>query len=99
MVVEIQAIDPNPHQLLHQIGLYLEDLVLVRVEDRTTSMCSLVAKRKRTRYVVTGMIKVFNFDVDALLDQEESLSLVIPYVANKFDVIPQRLCETFLFLH
>ena len=45
--------------------------------------------------VVTGMIKVFTFDVYALLDPGASLSFVTPYVANKFDVLPERLCEPF----
>ena len=45
--------------------------------------------------VVTGMIKVFAFDVYALLDPGASLSFVTPYVANKFDVLPERLCEPF----
>ncbi|KAH0711565.1 hypothetical protein KY289_007524 [Solanum tuberosum] len=45
--------------------------------------------------VVTGMIKVFAFDVYALLDPGASLSFVTPYVANEFDVLPERLCEPF----
>uniref|UniRef100_M1DFL9 Retrotransposon protein n=1 Tax=Solanum tuberosum TaxID=4113 RepID=M1DFL9_SOLTU len=45
--------------------------------------------------VITGMIKVFAFDVYALLDPGASLSFVTPYVAKKFDVLPERLCEPF----
>nr|AAT39297.2 Gag-pol protein, putative [Solanum demissum] len=45
--------------------------------------------------VVTRMIKVFAFDVYALLDPGVSLSFVTLYVANKFDVLPERLCEPF----
>ncbi|KAH0637918.1 hypothetical protein KY289_037833 [Solanum tuberosum] len=45
--------------------------------------------------VVTGMIKVFAFDVYALLDPGASLSFVTPYVANQFDVLPERLYEPF----
>nr|AAV31171.1 Putative polyprotein, identical [Solanum tuberosum] len=45
--------------------------------------------------VVTCMIKVFAFDVYALLDPGASLSFVTPYVANKFDVLLERLCEPF----
>ncbi|KAH0657055.1 hypothetical protein KY285_031937 [Solanum tuberosum] len=45
--------------------------------------------------VVTGMIKVFTFDAYALLDPGASLSFVTPYVANKFDVIPEKVCEPF----
>ncbi|KAH0679031.1 hypothetical protein KY284_020116 [Solanum tuberosum] len=42
--------------------------------------------------VVTGMIKVFVFDVYALLDPGASLSFVTHYVADKFDILPERLC-------
>ncbi|WMV40954.1 hypothetical protein MTR67_034339 [Solanum verrucosum] len=45
--------------------------------------------------VVTGMIKVFTFNVYALLDPGASLSFVTPYVANQFEVLPERLCEPF----
>ncbi|KAH0678966.1 hypothetical protein KY284_020051 [Solanum tuberosum] len=45
--------------------------------------------------IVTGMIKVFTFDVYALLDPGASLSFVTPYVANKFEVIREKLCEPF----
>ncbi|XP_049399683.1 uncharacterized protein LOC125863690 [Solanum stenotomum] len=40
--------------------------------------------------VVTGMIRVFDFAVFALLDSRASLSFVIPYVAMNFDVIPEQ---------
>ena len=30
-----------------------------------------------------------------MLDPGASLSFVTPYVANKFDVLPERLCEPF----
>uniref|UniRef100_M1DFE4 Retrotransposon gag protein n=1 Tax=Solanum tuberosum TaxID=4113 RepID=M1DFE4_SOLTU len=45
--------------------------------------------------VVTGMIRVFDFTVYALLDPRESLSFVTPCVANKFDVFPERPSEPF----
>ncbi|KAH0709413.1 hypothetical protein KY284_010840 [Solanum tuberosum] len=45
--------------------------------------------------VVTGMIKVFTFDVYALLDPGASLSFVIPYVAMNFDILPKQLLEPF----
>ncbi|KAH0654435.1 hypothetical protein KY290_032963 [Solanum tuberosum] len=45
--------------------------------------------------VVIGMIKVFTLDVYALLDPGASLSFVTPYVANIFDVLPEKLCEPF----
>ena len=41
------------------------------------------------------MIKIFAFDVYALLDLGKSLSFVTPYVENKFDVILKKLCEHF----
>ncbi|KAH0776456.1 hypothetical protein KY290_007867 [Solanum tuberosum] len=45
--------------------------------------------------VVTGMIKVFTLNVCALIDLGASLSFVTPYVAMKFDVLPEKLCEPF----
>ncbi|XP_069154296.1 uncharacterized protein [Solanum lycopersicum] len=45
--------------------------------------------------VVTGMIKVFTFDVYALLDSGTSLSFVTPYVENQFVIISEKLCEPF----
>ncbi|KAH0724869.1 hypothetical protein KY284_000734 [Solanum tuberosum] len=45
--------------------------------------------------VVTGMIKVFSFDVYALLNPGASLYFVTPYVANKFDVLLEKLYEPF----
>ena len=41
------------------------------------------------------MIKVFTFDVYAFLDSGSSLSFVTPYVANKFEILPERFCEAF----
>ncbi|XP_049405976.1 uncharacterized protein LOC125869436, partial [Solanum stenotomum] len=43
--------------------------------------------------VVTGMIRVFDFAVSALLDPRASLSFVIPFVAMNFDVIPDQPSE------
>ncbi|XP_049369400.1 uncharacterized protein LOC125834279 [Solanum verrucosum] len=45
--------------------------------------------------VVTGMLKVFHIDVYALLDPGATLSFVIPYVAMKFDMLPDVLLEPF----
>ncbi|WMV09446.1 hypothetical protein MTR67_002831 [Solanum verrucosum] len=45
--------------------------------------------------VVTGMMKVFTLDVYVFLDPRASLSLVTPYAANNFDVLPEKLCEPF----
>ena len=39
--------------------------------------------------VDTDMIKVFTFDVYALLDPKACFSFVTPYVANKFDILPE----------
>ena len=41
------------------------------------------------------MIKVFTFDVYALLDLGESLSFVTPYVANQFEIHSEKLREPF----
>ena len=43
-------------------------------------------------YVFTVLIKVFNLDVYAFLDRRASLSFVAPYIANNFDVLPEKLC-------
>ncbi|KAG5586628.1 hypothetical protein H5410_047062 [Solanum commersonii] len=48
-------------------------------------------EQKNSPDVVTGMIKVFTLDVYALLDPGACLSFVTPYVANKFDVLPNKL--------
>ena len=47
-VMVMGAIEPNLHQLLHQTGLHLEDLLLILAEDQIASMRSRVAKSKRT---------------------------------------------------
>ena len=39
------------------------------------------------------MIKVFTFDVHALLDPRASVSFVSPYIANKFHILHEKLCE------
>ncbi|KAG5600328.1 hypothetical protein H5410_031698 [Solanum commersonii] len=45
--------------------------------------------------VVTGLIKVFTLDVYTLLNAGANLFFVTPYVANNFDVLPEKLCEPF----
>ena len=40
--------------------------------------------------VITGMIKVFTFDVYALLDPGASLSFVTSYIVNKFNILPEK---------
>ncbi|XP_049372732.1 uncharacterized protein LOC125837697 [Solanum verrucosum] len=45
--------------------------------------------------VVTSMIKVFTFDVYALLDPGASLSFVTPYVAIRLDILTEQLLEPF----
>ena len=41
------------------------------------------------------MIKVFIFYAYALLDSGVTLSFVTPYVANNFDILLEKLCESF----
>ena len=41
------------------------------------------------------MIKVFTFDVYALLDPVASVSFVTPYVANQLEILPEKLYEPF----
>ncbi|KAG5610899.1 hypothetical protein H5410_022180 [Solanum commersonii] len=64
---------------------------------RTNCLYAITSRQEQENSpdVVTDMIKVFNFDVYALLDPGESLAFVTPYVANKFDVLPEKLCEPF----
>ncbi|XP_069145528.1 uncharacterized protein [Solanum lycopersicum] len=47
-------------------------------------------EQKHSVEVVTGIIKVFSHNVYALLDPRDFLT---PYVSNKFDVLPDKLCE------
>ena len=42
-----------------------------------------------------GMIQVLSFDVYPLLDPGTSLSFLTPYVANQFEILPEKLCEPF----
>ena len=46
--------------------------------------------------MVTTMLKVFSFDVYALLDPGSTLSFVTPLVAKKFDILPEILHEVFI---
>ncbi|WMV09329.1 hypothetical protein MTR67_002714 [Solanum verrucosum] len=46
-------------------------------------------------YVVTGMLKVSQLDVYALLDSGATLSFVTPYVAMRFGVVLDLLLEHF----
>ncbi|KAH0746323.1 hypothetical protein KY285_007980 [Solanum tuberosum] len=45
--------------------------------------------------VITGMLKIFDFDVYALIDPGASLSFVTPFVAKKFHVEPELLRESY----
>ncbi|XP_069146008.1 uncharacterized protein [Solanum lycopersicum] len=46
--------------------------------------------------MVTDMLKVFSIDVYALLDPGDTLSIVTPLVAKKFDILPDILNEPFM---
>ena len=52
-------------------------------------------EQKDSPDVVTGIIRVFDFTVYALLDQGASLSFLNPYIGINFDIISQKLTETF----
>ncbi|XP_075099244.1 uncharacterized protein LOC142176079 [Nicotiana tabacum] len=45
--------------------------------------------------VVTGMLTIFTFDAYALIDPGTTLSHVTPYIAKKFGIEPEKLCEPF----
>uniref|UniRef100_M1DCD2 Gag-pol polyprotein n=1 Tax=Solanum tuberosum TaxID=4113 RepID=M1DCD2_SOLTU len=51
--------------------------------------------QKSSLDVVTGMLNVFQLDVYVLLDAGATLSFVTPYVAMRFDVLPDVLLEPF----
>ncbi|KAG5632116.1 hypothetical protein H5410_003833 [Solanum commersonii] len=70
------AIEPNLLQLLHQTELHLEEL-LQGTSGRSNNLYAITSSQKQedSPDVVTVMIKVFNFDVYALLDLGVSLSL------------------------
>ncbi|XP_055830809.1 uncharacterized protein LOC129899823 [Solanum dulcamara] len=46
--------------------------------------------------IVTGILKVFAFDVYALLDPGANLSFVTPFLANRFDMSPKMLLDPYL---
>jgi len=48
-----------------------------------------------SHHVVTGTLRVFNFDVYALLDPGDTLSFVTPYIVVNFGVSPETLSEPF----
>uniref|UniRef100_M1DU27 Gag-pol polyprotein n=1 Tax=Solanum tuberosum TaxID=4113 RepID=M1DU27_SOLTU len=52
-------------------------------------------EQENSPVVVTGMIKLFTFDVYALLNLGVSLYFVTPYIAMNFDIIPEQLLEPF----
>ena len=45
--------------------------------------------------IVTDMLKIFDFDVYALIDPGATLSFVTPFVAKKFHIEPELLCESY----
>ncbi|KAG5571437.1 hypothetical protein H5410_061203 [Solanum commersonii] len=45
--------------------------------------------------VAIGMVKVFTFDVYDLLNPGASLSFVTPYVAMRFDIVPEQILGPF----
>ena len=46
-----------------------------------------------------GIIKVSTFDFYASCNPGASLSFVTAYVANHFDIFPEKLCEPSVYLH
>ncbi|XP_075095260.1 uncharacterized protein LOC142173546 [Nicotiana tabacum] len=45
--------------------------------------------------VVTNMLTIFTFDVYTLMYPGSTLSYVTPYIAKKFGIEPEKLCEPF----
>jgi len=48
---------------------------------------------ENSHVIFTSMLKVFTFDVYALLDPNTSLLFVTPYVATRFRISPKQLLE------
>ena len=53
-------------------------------------------EQEKSTDVDNGNLLVFSFPVYALLDLGSTLSMVTPFVANQFDLIPEILHELFL---
>ena len=94
-VVEIRATECNFHQLLHQTWCSWRSYFWVGGGENLLYAITSHQEKEISLNVVTGIIKVFNFDVYALLDTSECLSFVTPYVANQFEILPEKLCEPF----
>ena len=94
-MVEIAAIELNLHKLLHQAGLHLEDPLLALAEGNRFYTITRRQEQENFPDVFKGMIKVFTFNVYTLLDPGESLFFLTPYVANQFEILPEKLCEPF----
>ncbi|KAG5576138.1 hypothetical protein H5410_056272 [Solanum commersonii] len=66
------------------------------MQRRKPSVCYHQSPRAREfPNVVTGVIKVFTFNVYALLDRGASLSFVTPYIVMSFDVLLEQLLDPF----
>ena len=50
-------------------------------------------EQENSQDVVTGIVKVFNFDVYSLLDLGASLYFVTPCVANHIEILLEKLCK------
>ncbi|KAG5631690.1 hypothetical protein H5410_003407 [Solanum commersonii] len=73
-----------------------EELLQGDPEEKT--VCMLITSRQdqeNSPDVLTGTLKVFRFDVYAMIDQGANLSFVTPYVAMWFDTSPQMTSEPF----
>ena len=53
-------------------------------------------EQEKTTDVNNGNLLVFSFPVYALLDLGSTLSMVTPFVANQFELLPRILHEPFL---
>ena len=53
-------------------------------------------KQKYSPYVVTDILKIFQLDVYALHDLDDTLSLLKPYVARRFKILPNEFVSSFL---
>ena len=57
---------------------------------------SMLSKQETYPDVVTGMLKVFSMDVYSLLNLDSTLYFIAPLIAEKFEIFPHILNESFM---
>ena len=57
---------------------------------------SMLSKQETYPDMVTGMLKVFSMDVYSLLNLDSTLYFIAPLIAEKFEIFPHILNESFM---